>query len=143
MKRGLCIILLACMLLTACAGKGATKTEPVPHKNIYSKEECTVNYESAISKCAGAPGTEYEAYKFVDDDLEYIHSEKEWVDENGHLRIPFSVDDSLNGHVFSSFYIQTASLEKQVRKILWKSIVNLQLLQDGEEVISSSTLQNR
>ena len=23
MKRGLCIILLACMLLTACAGKGA------------------------------------------------------------------------------------------------------------------------
>ena len=57
MKRGLCIILLACMLLTACAGKGKTKTEPVPHKNIYSKDECTVNYESAISKCAGAPGT--------------------------------------------------------------------------------------
>lgn len=72
MKRGLCIILLACMLLTACTAK----TEPVPHKNIYSKDECTVNYESAISKCAGAPGTEYEAYKFVDDDLEHIHSEK-------------------------------------------------------------------
>lgn len=68
MKRGLCIILLACMLLTACAGKGAAKTEPVPHKNIYSKEECAVNYESAISKCAGAPGTEYEAYRYVDDD---------------------------------------------------------------------------
>ena len=72
MKRGLCIILLACMLFTACTAK----TEPVPHKNIYSKDECTVNYESAISKCAGAPGTEYEAYKFVDDDLEHIHSEK-------------------------------------------------------------------
>ena len=41
-----------------------------------------------------------EAYKFVDDDLEHIHSEKEWVDENGHLRIPFPVDDSLNGHMF-------------------------------------------
>lgn len=76
MKRGLCIILLACMFLTACAGKGANKTEPVPHKNIYSKDECTVNYESAISKCAGAPGTEYRAYRFVDDDLEHIHSEK-------------------------------------------------------------------
>lgn len=64
------------MLLAACAGKGANKTEPVPHKNIYSKDECTVNYESAISKCAGAPGTEYRAYRFVDDDLEHIHSEK-------------------------------------------------------------------
>ena len=112
MKRGLCIILLACMFLTACAGKGKTKTEPVPHKNIYSKDECTVNYESAISKCAGAPGTEYEAYKFVDDDLEYIHSEKEWVDENGHLRIPFSVDDSLRGHMFSSFYIPDSLVRK-------------------------------
>ena len=90
MKRGLCIILLACMLLTACAGKGANKTEPVPHKNIYSKEECAVNYESAISKCAGVPGTEYRAYRYVDDNLEHMHSEKEWVDENGHLRIPFS-----------------------------------------------------
>lgn len=112
MKRGLCIILLACMLLTACAGKGANKTEPVPHKNIYSKEECAVNYESAISKCAGAPGTEYRAYRYVDDDLEHIHSEKEWVDENGHLRIPFPVDDSLNGHVFSSFYIPDSLVRK-------------------------------
>lgn len=66
------------MLLTVCACKGANKTEPVPHKNIYSKDECTVNYESAISKCAGAPGTEYRAYRFVNDDLEHIHSEKEW-----------------------------------------------------------------
>lgn len=143
MKRGLCIILLACMLLTACAGKGANKTEPVPHKNIYSKDECTVNYESAISKCAGVPGTEYEAYRFVDDDLEHIHSEKEWVDENGHLRTPFPVDDSLNGHVFPAFIFQTASSEKQVRKILWRSIVNLWLLQDGEQVISFTIRKSR
>lgn len=93
------ILIIAVIAITGCGRKGVATSE---HKKIYTKEEMQTPYESAIEQCVGKEGEAYQAKKMRDSVVssEKVspfegYSAKEWVDSEGHLKIPFDREEIL------------------------------------------------
>ena len=93
------IFIIAVIAITGCGRKGVATSE---HKKIYTKEEMQTPYESAIEQCVGKEGEAYQAKKMRDSVVssEKVspfegYSAKEWVDSEGHLKIPFDREEIL------------------------------------------------
>ncbi|MDD6235553.1 MAG: hypothetical protein PUB17_10310 [Lachnospiraceae bacterium] len=93
------ILIIAVIAITGCGRKGTATSE---HKNIYTKEELQTPYESAIEQCVGKEGEAYQAKQMRDSVVssEKVspfeeYSAKEWVDSEGHLKIPFDREEIL------------------------------------------------
>lgn len=93
------ILIIAVIAITGCGRKGAATSE---HKKIYTKEEMQTSYESAIEQCVGKEGEAYQAKKMRDSVVssEKVspfegYSAKEWVNSDGHLKIPFDREEIL------------------------------------------------
>ena len=93
------ILIIAVIAITGCGRKGTATSE---HKNIYTKEELQTPYESAVEQCVGKEGEAYKAKQMRDSVVssEKVspfegYSAKEWVDSEGHLKIPFDREEIL------------------------------------------------